>query len=155
MARPWATALRHASELEDRLDRAVGSVDLGVGRIPAWTRLVRGIQWLLLLGAVTGAVWLGALAVLSYLRLSEPATPDVGALPLPTLLLVGGVALGLLLATTCRLRVRRTARKRAGRAERRLRAAVDEVTDELVVAPVVAELDAYRTTTEGLRAAGG
>jgi GTP-binding protein EngB required for normal cell division len=160
LARPWGSAMRRAStsrlgELEDRLDRAVGGVDLGVARIPWWTRAVRGVQWLLLLAAVTGAVWLGALAVLSYLKLSQPATPDLATLPLPTVLLVGGVGLGLVLALLSRALVGRTARKRARTAERRLRAAVVEVADELVVAPLAAEVDAYRTVTEGLRAAAG
>jgi hypothetical protein len=36
-----------------------------------------------------------------------------------------------------------------------LRDAVDEVTDDLVIAPLVAELDAYRTTVDGLRVAAG
>ena len=160
LSRPWATAMRRASTsglpaLEDRLDRAVGQVDLGVSKIPAWTRLVRGVQWLLLLAAVVGGAWLAALAVMSYLKLPEPATPDVGRVPVPTLLLVGGVVLGLLLALLCRVLVGRSARRRARRADQRLRAAVHEVADELVVAPLAAELDAYRATTEGLRTAAG
>jgi hypothetical protein len=160
LSRPWATALRRTStaripDLHDRLDRAVGSVDLGVAKAPLWTRLVRGVQWLLLLAAVTGAGWLGALAVTSYLKLSEPATPEVRDLPVPTVLLVGGVVLGLLLAMLCRVLVGRSARKRAARADRRLRTAVDEVTDELVIAPLNAEIDAYATTTNGLRIAAG
>jgi GTP-binding protein EngB required for normal cell division len=160
LSRPWSSALRKAStselpDLEDRLDHAVGGVDLGVAKTPLWTRLVRGIQWLLLLAALTGAGWLGALAVTSYLKLPEPGTPDVRGIPVPTALLVGGVALGVLLAVLCRILVGRSARKRARRADRRLRAAVDEVTDELVVAPLQAELDAYQRTLDGLRVAGG
>jgi GTP-binding protein EngB required for normal cell division len=160
LSRPWAAAIRKAStsglpDLEDRLDRAVGGVDLGVARTPLWTRLVRGIQWLLLLAAVTGAVWLGALAVTSYLKLDEPATPEYGDIPVPTMLLIGGVVLGLLLAVLCRVLVGRSARKRARRADRRLRDAVDEVTDDLVIAPLVAEIEAHRVTTDGLRLAAG
>jgi GTP-binding protein EngB required for normal cell division len=160
LSRPWGSAMRRAStsrlgELEDRLDRAVGGVDLGVARIPFWTRLVRGVQWVLLLAAVVGAVWLGALAVMSYLRLSEPSTPDAAGVPVPTVLLLGGVVLGVLLALLCRVLVGRTARKRARAADRRLRSAVDEVTDELVVGPLTAEVEAYRTVTEGLRVAAG
>ncbi|HEX7716868.1 MAG TPA: ABC transporter, partial [Marmoricola sp.] len=159
LARPWASALRRAStsrltDLEDRLDHAVGGVDLGVSKTPLWTRLVRAVQWLLVLAALAGAVWLGALAVTSYLKLSEPPTPEVGGIPVPTALLIGGVALGLLLALLCRVLVGRSARKRARRADRRLRAAVDEVTDELVVTPLRAELDAHQRTVDGLRVAG-
>jgi GTP-binding protein EngB required for normal cell division len=158
LSRPWATALRKAStsrlpDLKDRLDLAVGGVDLGVAKTPFWTRLVRGVQWLLLLAAIAGGGWLATLAAMSYLKLSEPETPEVQQIPVPTMLLIGGVALGLLLAVLCRVLVGRSARRRAHRADRRLRAAVDDVTDELVVAPLVAELDAYRTATDGLRIA--
>jgi GTP-binding protein EngB required for normal cell division len=160
LSRPWATAVRHAStsrlpDLRDRLDRAVGTVDLGVARTPWWARLVRGVQWLLLAAAIIGGLWLAALAALSYLQLDAPTTPDAWAVPVPTLLLVGGVVLGILLALLCRVLVGQSARRRARRADRRLRAAVDEVTDELVVTPLVAELDAYRRTTEALRVAAG
>lgn len=160
LSRPWATAMRKASiaglpDLQDRLDRAVGSVDLGVARIPLWTRLVRGVQWLLLAAAVTGGLWLAALAVMSYLKLSEPSTPEWRELPVPTLLLVGGVVLGVLLAVLCRVLVSRSARRRARRADRRLREAVNEVTDDLVVAPLEAEIEAYARTTAGLAVAGG
>ena len=160
LSRPWSTALRRAStsglpELHDRLDRAVGSVDLGVAKTPLWTRLGRGVQWLLLLAALAGALWLGALAVTSYLKLDEPSTPDAGGIPVPTALLLGGIGLGILLAVLCRVLVGRSARRRARRAERRLLEAVDGVTDELVIAPLVAEIEAYRVTTDGLRAAAG
>jgi hypothetical protein len=158
LARPWATSLRRAStsrlpDLQDRLDRAVGTVDLGVTKTPVWTRLVRGVQWLLLLAALAGAGWLGALAVTSYLKLDEPSTPDAAGIPVPTLLLVGGVLLGLGLAALCRMLVGRSARRRARRADGRLRSAIDEVAEELVIAPLAAEIEAYRATTEGLRAA--
>src|SRR3954447_26729656 len=160
LSRPWTSAVRRASTsglpaLEDRLDRAVGGVDLGVAKVPVWTRLVRGVQWALLAAAIVGGGWLGAPAAVSHPRLPEPGQPDVGQVPLPTLLLVGGVVLGILLALLCRLLVGRSARRRAQRADQRLRAAVDEVADELVVAPLAAELEAYRVTTDGLRLAAG
>jgi GTP-binding protein EngB required for normal cell division len=158
LARPWASALRRAStsrmpDLQDRLDQAVGSVDLGVAKPPVWARLVRGVQWILLLAALAGAAWLGALAVTSYLKVDEPSTPEVGGLAVPTVLLLGGVGLGVLLALLCRVLVARSARRRARRAERRLLEAVEQVADELVVAPLAAELEAYQVTTDGLRLA--
>ena len=158
LTRPWAAALRRAStsrlpDLHDRLDRAVGTVDLGVAKIPVWTRLVRGVQWLLLLAAVVGGVWLGALAATSYLKLDQPTTPDVSGFPVPTALLLGGIGLGVLLAVLCRVLVGRSARRRARRAERRLLEAVDAVANELVITPLTEEIEAYRATSEGLRGA--
>jgi len=158
LSRPWATAVRHAStsrltEVQDRLVRAVGSTDLGVDRIPFWSRLVRGIQWLLLLAAIGGGLWLVALEGVDFLQLPDVSNPEVGGLPVPTLLAVGGIGLGIVLAVLCRLLVRRSAAGRAHRADVRLRTAVNEVTEELVIAPLTAELDAYRLTTEGLHTA--
>lgn len=158
LARPWAAAVRRAStsrigDLNDRLDNAIASVDLGAARTPAWCRVVRVLQWLLLAAAVVGALWLALLATSTYLRLPEPGTPDVGGVPVPTLLLGGGVLLGVLLALLSRVLIALSARRRARAAEQRLRAAVTAVSDELVVAPVEADLTAYRTTLEGLRRA--
>lgn len=158
LARPWATALRRAStsrlgDLNDALDRAVSSTELGVSGTPVWCRLVRVLQWLLLLTAVAGAVWLGALAGMGYLQMPQPDTPRLWGLPVPTLMLLGGVVVGLLLALLSRVLIALTARSRARKVECRLRAAVREVSDELVVAPLRGELEAYRATTEGLHAA--
>jgi GTP-binding protein EngB required for normal cell division len=151
----WREAVRRAStsravDLEDRLDRAVGSVDLGTDSLPWWCRGVRALQWLLLLCALTGAVWLGVLAVLGYLRVPQPSTPRALGLPLPTLMLVGGVAVGVLLALVARVLAGVAARARGRRARRRLRTALAELTDELVVAPVRAEIGAYAKALDGL-----
>ena len=160
LARPWAAAVRRASvsrmgDLADRLDRSLGRTDLGAERMPAWARLVRALQWLLILTALAGAGWLAALAAMGYLQLPPPATPSWRGVPVPTLLLVGGVAAGVVLALGCRLLVGLTARARARAADRRLRAAIDQVCAELVVAPVEAELAAYAAVRQALRTAAG
>jgi hypothetical protein len=80
----------------------------------------------------------------------RPHTPDVGGFPVPVILLVGGVVLGLLLAALCRLLVTSTARSRARAADSRLRRAISAVAEELVASPVRAELAAYDTVREGL-----
>ena len=160
LTRPWANAVRRASvsrlpELESRLDRAVAATDLGVAKVPFWTRAVRALQWLLLLSALVGGAWLVALAGIDFLQLPDLPDTKVGSVPVPTLLLLGGAGAGVVLAVLCRLLVRRSARRRAQQADARLRRAVDEVTEELVIEPVEAELLAYRLTTEGLRTARG
>jgi GTP-binding protein EngB required for normal cell division len=155
LARPWADAVRRASvsrlpDLNDRLDSALSGTELNADRIPVWAGLVRVLQWLLLLTALAGAVWLAVLAGDRYLNDTTPSTPTVGGFLVPTVLLLGGVVLGLLLALTCRLLVSGTARSRARSADHRLRAAISGVADELVVRPVRAELTAYDTVREGL-----
>jgi hypothetical protein len=156
---PWADAVRRASvarlpDLNDALDKAVSSTDLGVSRTPLWWRAVRVLQWVLMLAALVGGLWLLLLAVLGYLQVPRPSTPDSSfGLPLPTLLLLGGVALGILLGLVCKAVVNLSARSKARSAERRLRAAIAEVTEDLVVVPVQAEVEAYRATRTGLAAA--
>jgi hypothetical protein len=85
----------------------------------------------------------------------EPTTPDYQGLPVPTLMLVAGVAAGLVLALLSRALIAVGSRSRSRTAERRLREAVSQVCEELVVEPMTAELEAYRTTWEGLRTARG
>ena len=145
---PWQKAVRRAAagrsdDVRDRLDQAVVGTDLGVDRVPAWWRAGAGLQWALALAAVVGGLWLLALAFGSYLRLPDPPTPDVGDVALPTLLLVGGVVLGLLVAVLGRLLVRGGAKVRRHRAESRLRHAIEQVADDLMLGPVAEELDRH------------
>lgn len=158
LATPWRDAIRRAStsrldEITDRLDATLASTDLGAARLPWWAGMVRVLQWLLILTALVGAGWLGALAVMAYLRMPEPVTPEVVGFPVPTALLLGGVALGILLALVCRVLVSLTARARARSADRRLRAGLRQVAEDLVVEPMESELAAYEQVREGLKAA--
>jgi GTP-binding protein EngB required for normal cell division len=155
LARPWAESVRRASvtrlpDLNDRLDAALSATELNLDRMPAWAGLVRVLQWLLLLAAVAGLAWTAVLLADPWLGVDRPTTADVAGFPVPVILLVGGVVLGLLLALLCRLLVSATARSRARVADRRLRSAISTVAEELVVAPVRAELTAYDTVREGL-----
>ncbi len=154
----WEAAVRRASvsrlpDLNDALDKAVTGTDLGVTRTPFWWRLVRLLQWLLLLTAFTGGIWLGALMVMDFLQLTPPEAPDYGGLPVPTLMLLGGVAMGLVLGLLCKVFVGLSARSRARSADKRLRAAISDVTERLVIEPIEHEITAYRTTRDGLAAA--
>jgi GTP-binding protein EngB required for normal cell division len=158
MARPWEEAVREASiaridDVTDALGEAVARTDLGVSRNPWWWGAVRLVQWLLLLAAVGGGLWLAAIAITKYVNNSESSVPEVGGVALPAVLLIGGIAAGLLLAILCRLAVRVSARRRSHRAEQRLREAVEQVTDDLIVFPVQAEVDAYIKTRDGLQGA--
>ncbi|MBL0747147.1 YfjP family GTPase [Nocardioides baculatus] len=158
MAPSWAQAVRAASvsrlpDLGDRLDKAVASTDLGAEKIPAWAGLVKVLQYVLIISALVGAGWLALLAFGSYARLPEPPTPEVLAFPLPTLLLLGGVGLGLLLALVCRWLVALTARSRARKADKRLRDAISAVSQEMVVTPIQAELASYAEVRDGLATA--
>lgn len=150
---PWRESIRRASvskigDLNDRIDAALGQVDLGASRLPVWAGLVRVLQWLLIIAALGGLVWTALLVVSG--TLSDDKTPKVAGIALPLAILVGAVVLGIVLALLCRVLVAGTARARLAAADKRLRGAVAEVAHELVVAPVQEELAAYTRFREGL-----
>ncbi|WP_298460539.1 GTPase [uncultured Cellulomonas sp.] len=148
----WVIAAREAAAapgLSDALDQAVAGTRLDAERRPVWWRLVGVLQWMLLAALVGGLAWLGVLAGLAYLRLPEPVTPMWWGMPAPTMLVAGGLLLGVLLALLSRFAASVGANRRAARARTRLRAAVARVTDARVVEPVAAELAAL----EGCRVA--
>ncbi|MCZ2818873.1 YfjP family GTPase [Modestobacter sp. VKM Ac-2977] len=138
----WRDELRRTAEfsqdrLADRLDRAVAGTDLGPDRTPLWQRAVGGLQWLLVLTALVGALWLLGLVGLGLLQLDDVVPlPRVEGIPLPTLLLAGGLLAGLLLALLARPLVHVGARRRARQVRRRLLDRVGEVADAEVVEPL-------------------
>ncbi len=156
----WRPALTAAARsrvdgLPDALDRAVSGTDLGVSRAPIWWRVVGLLQWLLTLTALVGLGWLIGGYAIQLLGLPPLEHPTVGVVPVPTLLLLGGLAVGVLLWAVTRPLVGVGARRAGRRAEKRLRAAVGEVGREYVVAPVREVLSAYAGAREALTAARG
>jgi energy-coupling factor transporter ATP-binding protein EcfA2 len=138
----WRDDLRRTVEaseerLADHLDRAVAGTDLGSARTPFWQRGAGGLQWLLALTALAGALWLLALVVLGFFQLDDVVPlPRVDGLPLPTLLVIGGLLAGALIALVARPLVRLRARRRGRAAGRRLRAAIESVADEELLEPM-------------------
>lgn len=157
---PWPAHIRVAASpdektLADRLDVAIGdAVRQHQGRRPRWWTVVGTLQWLLAAAATTGAIWLALLAVAAYLRIPEPPTPERWGFPLPTALLLGGLAIGLLVAAIASRLNRIGGRRRSWAVRRRAEAAVAEVSDELVVAPIQAELERFNELHRLLDRAG-
>ena len=108
------------------------------------------LQWLLIVTVVLGLGWLTWGVLLAYLQLPPPPRVRWYGLPAPTVLTVGGVLAGLLLATFSRIGVSVGARRRAYQAGRTLRADLGAVTAELVVAPVTEELAGYERAVAAL-----
>lgn len=156
-------------KLPDALDQAVASTRVEASRRPVWWSLVNTVQWTLVAVVAAGLLWLLVLFGFAYLQLPPPPTPvltlptwsgsdgivfpgapesgagdglgvDPFRIPWPTLMVLGGLALGLLLALVCRVFGTLGARRRAMGARRRLRQSVGVVADELVRTPVSAEL---------------
>ncbi|MGC5616947.1 GTPase [Georgenia sp. Z1491] len=138
--------------LLEQVDPEIGAVDLGQGRRPAWWRVLGLIQWVLIGAAVAGGVWLGGLAVMGYLRMPAPATPDWRGWPVPTLLLLGGVLAGLLVWVLGSWLARIGARRRAGAVRRRLRSVIAERVRADVTEPLDAHLARFEEFSSAVRA---
>ena len=160
MNRGWSQAVRAAARsrqdaLPDALDRAVATTDLDLDKHRGWWNVVRVLQWLLIVAVVAGLLWLGSAFVLAYLQL--PPLPKVSwwGFPAPTVLTIGGVLAGLVLAGLSRVGVEVGARRRAARARTSLRSAIARVSDDLVLAPVNEERRRYGDARKALLRAQG
>ena len=153
----WRDDLRRTVEdaedtLPDRLDRAVAGTDLGPSRVPLWQRAIGGLQWVLALVALVGALWLLVLVALGFFQLDDVVPlPRTHGVPVPTLLLAGGLLAGLLLGLVARPLVGLRARRRGRAAARRLRTAVDAVAEDELLGPMAAvreDADRFRAAVE-------
>ncbi|TDO47219.1 50S ribosome-binding GTPase [Kribbella sp. VKM Ac-2527] len=148
LSRPWADSVRSAirrreESLGDELDQAVARTDLGASNNPGWWGATRFLQWVLFLVALGGALWLAAMAVFAYLQLEDPPLPRWNGVPWATIMLIGGVVLGVAVSFGCRLLAASGANRRARLVAKALRTELEKVADSHVVAPAGEELDAY------------
>lgn len=152
---PWRASIRAAArsnraELPDALDQAVAGTDLKANTRAWWWPVFAVVQWLALLVAVGGLLWLGVLAVLGYFQMPVPEVPKVEGWPLPTLMVLAGVVLGIFLAITSKFLAAAGAGGRATAARRRLRESVALTSETLVVDPTEAEIAHFREFQQAL-----
>jgi energy-coupling factor transporter ATP-binding protein EcfA2 len=157
---PWPDAVADAarSHLDDLPIVLATAVASAAARLDEpgtrwWWRLVSAGQWLAGGVAVAGLAWLVAGWVLALVALPV-APPQVGGLPLPVLLLLGGLLAGLALVVAAWWLARWVARRGRVRAAGRLRATLAEVGRLRVVDPVREVLRGYQEARAALRAAG-
>jgi len=160
LSRGWTEEIKRAArsaedELPDRVDRAIATTDLDLAQHRRWWQLIRVLQWLLVAAVIVGLGWLGLSFLLAYLQLPPLPAVTWWRLPAPTVLVVGGVLAGLVLAGLARIGVEVGARRRTAKARQLLRAAIARVTGELVVAPVKAEQARYESARSALERARG
>ncbi|WP_417235140.1 GTPase [Arthrobacter sp.] len=156
----WRGSIRRAARassdtLTDTLDQAIARTDIGAGRGSWWWPIVGVLQWIALAVALGGVGWLGVLALMGYLQLDVPSAPRVEGLPVPTLMLVGGVLLGIVLGLATGLLARVAASRRARVARRRLTASISRVARREVAEPVAAEVQRFNDFADAVRSARG
>jgi hypothetical protein len=155
---PWPDVLRdvarsRADDVVDALDVAVVRTELGQADTPLWWWMVGLVQLLLLGVAAAGLVWLGVRWAFFALALPALPLPVVGRVAVPTLMFVGGLLAGLVLAWLARVVVAVAARRHATRTRRALTRSVDAVADELVLGAVAQVRADYLAARDALASA--
>ena len=151
---PWKRSMKEAAlsreaELPELLERDMMRIDYGLGRTRAPWVIFNTLQWIALLSALVGVGWLTLISGMAYLQIQLPPapTPEGSPVPLPTLLLLLGVLLGIASAGVGRLLTAMGSRYYARKLRGRLQTGVEKAVQSCVVAPVQLEakrLNAYR-----------
>lgn len=151
---PWKRSMKEAAlsreaELPELLERDMVRIDYGLGRTRAPWVIFNALQWIALLSALVGVGWLTLISGMAYLQIQlPPAPPPEGSpVPLPTLLLLLGVLLGIASAGVGRLLTAMGSRYYACKLRGRLQTGMEKAVQSCVVAPVQQEakrLNAYR-----------
>lgn len=156
LPRPWALDVQEdmddrAEASMDRVDGVIASTDLEARRNPAWWTIVNVLQWLVLITAVVGGVWLALMFFGDTLQLRLPEPPYFGIFPLPTILLVGGILVGWILTLVSRAAIKRGAARTADRVQRRLDSAIEAKVSESVLVPLRERLAQYEQFYDSTR----
>ena len=151
---PWKRSMKEAAlsreaELPELLERDMMRIDYGLGRTRAPWVIFNALQWIALLSALVGVGWLTLISGMAYLQIQLPPapTPEGSPVPLPTLLLLLGILLGIASAGVGRLLTAMGSRYYARKLRGRLQTGVEKAVQSCVVAPVQTEakrLNAYR-----------
>ena len=151
---PWKRSIKEAAlsreaELPELLERDMVRIDYGLGRTRAPWVIFNALQWIALLSALVGVGWLTLISGMAYLQIQLPPapTPEGSPVPLPTLLLLLGILLGIASAGVGRLLTAMGSRYYARKLRGRLQTGVEKAVQSCVVAPVQQEakrLNAYR-----------
>ena len=149
---PWKRSMKEAAlsreaELPELLERDMVRIDYGLGRTRAPWVIFNALQWIALLSALAGVGWLTLISGMAYLQIQLPPapTPEGSPVPLPTLLLLLGVLLGIASAGVGRLLTAMGSRYYARKLRGRLQTGVEKAVQSCVVAPV--QLEAKRLTS--------
>lgn len=147
---PWSRSIRDAArsreiELPSALERAVARTDYKAQKKQWWWILLNIIQWIGIAAALVGLLWLTALALATYFQIQLPPAPTVEGFifPLPTLLVITGVLLGIVVAFIGRLFTLAGKRIYARKIERKIRSNVQDIAEQYVIEPVRVELDRH------------
>ncbi|HEY3733819.1 MAG TPA: ABC transporter [Streptosporangiaceae bacterium] len=161
---PWSrTVYSAARSRADTIPRALGTA-IGESlpaeiRVPAWWRLVRAWQWLLIATMVAGVAWMGAILAFGGFgvdrQVSSPLLDQLTLLPWVVAVIVALLLLGWLTASGGMNLVMLSADKERAQVEEVMRSRIGMVARETVLLPVKQELSEYDRFRAELKTARG
>jgi energy-coupling factor transporter ATP-binding protein EcfA2 len=148
---PWQASVRRAArsrteEIPAALGAAIAQSLPKENSVASWWRAVAAWQGLLLGAAAVGVVWLLAIIILGAFGAAPDAAlllRDVSLLPWVALMVAAILLLGWLTANGCMAVVIREADQEREQAQQRMRAAIADVAQRFVLAPVEQELSEF------------
>jgi GTP-binding protein EngB required for normal cell division len=154
---PWprtvrAAARSRANEAQTALGMAVAQGMPPRDKVTGWWRLIALAQWLLVLLAAVGLVWIGLILALHGGHKSSLVS-DVSLVPWLAVMVVALLVLGWLIASWCKNMVVLAADREREQASRAIMSRIGAVTSELVLVPVGRELAEYERFRTELAAA--
>ncbi|NRQ51148.1 GTPase [Aeromicrobium stalagmiti] len=160
LERPWRDAVRDASspqgeDIIGELDAAIHATSVDVAKPSAWWVVVQAVQMLGIVVAGAGLLWLAAQGITQFSTADMPDLGEVAGVPMAAVVTVGALVGGIVLAGLSRIASRIGGRRKAARADRELRSAIDRVAADKVIAPVQVELDSYGAYRSGILTALG
>ncbi|NNE95215.1 MAG: ABC transporter [Acidimicrobiales bacterium] len=157
---PWPTlvrdaALPHTAELQDAVDATIAaSVRERSKDDPGWWKAIGALQGVVFVAMLVGVVWLVALAVAGFFALGDIPVPEIGPIPVPTALALGGALLGWLIAVIARRLARVGGARRAHKVNKEAAKSMVGVARTHVLDPIKAELATRQQLTDALADAG-
>ncbi len=125
--------------LAPELDEAIASTDLGMSRSPQWWGWMNAMQWSGWAVALVGLVWILGVRAAGQFLLVDWQVPVWRGLPVPTWMIAGGVMVTVLVVAIGAGATAFGWRRRRREVRSSLDAAVREVLEQRLVAPLVAE----------------
>lgn len=157
----WASAVVDQTEaivdtLPEDLDRAAARTKLPAQPSKVWG-LFTVVQWLALVAALVGVGWYLLAAFLPGVLypFMDEIIPDIEGWPIPTLLIVGGLLLGIVLGMFTGVFGLAIGSSVKHRTRRALRREVSSISQEKVVEPLLAVRARYLEFLDAIRRAAG
>lgn len=138
----------NVTSLDSAVDSAIAATPLGVERSSWWWPVIKFVQWVALLAALAGALWLAAYPVAGYFQFDLPEAPRIEGIAVPTLVLVIGVLLGVVLGIGCSFVNRIVAKVKRRKALKNIQRSVSGLVRTAIVDPVDQYLNIYNSYAE-------